>query len=287
MPSTYRAWFGDLFDAFPDFKLEILDDRRRRARKRRCAGAPRGTFDGTASLRRPRPRTAPAIDLQRLRRAHHPRRQAPPQRRLHERRRDGAPARRPAAAGSTPGARAVTARDQRQDANFGCEWLSLARAGLRLGRHERDRPQAHRRPDRGRAGEVPQPHRRLRRDLQAGARGDAERRPLLLPGQRPLAGLPRARQGQPGLGRRRQRIRRLPQRLRRDVRSATPTPRSAPRSRHGSTRAPTSPPRPTARSPSPPSSRAASACRSGASPTPAPSRRWTPSTSPAAPPAAT
>ena len=33
--------------------------------------------------------------------------------------------------------------------------------------------------------------------------------------------------------------------------------------------------------------RGASACPSGASPTPAPSRRWTPSTSPAAPPAAT
>ena len=81
----------------------------------------------------------------------------------------------------------------------------------------RDRPQADRRADRGRAGALPQPHRRLGQNLRAGGQIDAERGPVLVPGQRSLAGLHRPRRGQPGLGRRRQRIRRLPQRVRRDV----------------------------------------------------------------------
>ena len=54
-------------------------------------------------------------------------------------------------------------------------------------------------------------------DLRARGEVDARRRPVLLPGERSLAGLHRPRRGQPRLGRRRQRIHRLPQRLRRDV----------------------------------------------------------------------
>ena len=53
-----------------------------------------------------------------------------------------------------------------------------------------------------------------------------------------------ARRGRPGLGRRRQRVPRLPQRLRRDVRRPRQPGRSPPRSRRGWTRARTSP-RPT------------------------------------------
>ena len=150
-----------------------------------------------------------------------------------------------------------------------------------------DRPQADRRADRGPAGAVPQPHRALGRDLRARRQVDAGRRPLLLPGERPLAGLHRPRRGQPGLGRRRQRIRRLPQRLRRDVHR----PRQPDGRRRG--QGPDRPRHPLRR----PHRRldrrlrgaasAASACPSGASTTPAPRRRWTPSTSPAAPPAAT
>ena len=58
------------------------------------------------------------------------------------------------------------------------------------------------------------------RVLRPRPQGDAGRRPLLVPAQRPMAGLHRARQGRAGLGRRRQRVRRLPQRLRGDVHRA-------------------------------------------------------------------
>ena len=118
---------------------------------------------------------------------------------------------------------------------------------------------------------------RARRD------GHAARRAELVPGRRPAADLPLARRGLGGVGRRRQRVRRLPQRLRRHVRRprepgdrARPSPSAPPGAR-------TSPRRPTARSSSRRSCAAASACRSGGSRTPAPSRRWTRSTSPAAP----
>ena len=78
-----------------------------------------------------------------------------------------------------------------------------------------------------------------------------------------------------GLGRRRQRVPRLPQRLRLDG----PGPR-APRDRRARSRsatraARTSPPRPRTRSSSPRSSSAAGAWRAGATRTPARSRRWT------------
>ena len=78
--------------------------------------------------------------------------------------------------------------------------------------------EADRRADRGAAGDIPQPDRSLRQDLRPRAQGDAGRRPLLVPAQRPLAGLHRPRQGRARLGCRRLRVRRLPQRLRRDVR---------------------------------------------------------------------
>ena len=127
----------------------------------------------------------------------------------------------------------------------------------------------------------------LGRDLRARGQGDAQRRPLLVSVERPLAGLHRARPRQPRLGRRRQRVPRLPQRLRGDVHR----PRQPDRRRRGQGAGRRGHPlrRPHRRLDRRRrgAARAASACRSGGSPTPAPSRRWTPSTSPAAPPAAT
>ena len=89
-----------------------------------------------------------------------------------------------------------------------------------------DRPPAHPRAHRAR-GEAPQrgdPE--VRRDVPARARGALRRRRVLLPAARPVADLPRARRRPDGLGRRRQRVPRLPQRLRLDG----PGPR-APRDR--------------------------------------------------------
>jgi steroid delta-isomerase-like uncharacterized protein len=48
-PDSYRAWFGDLFDAVPDFKLEVLEivaDGEKAAVRWHATG----TFDGTASF---------------------------------------------------------------------------------------------------------------------------------------------------------------------------------------------------------------------------------------------
>ena len=116
-------------------------------------------------------------------------------------------------------------------------------------------------------------------DVQARARRAVRRRRVLLPAARPVADLPRARQGPEGVGRRRQRDVRLPQRVRRDG----PGPR-APGDRQGDPRplrrrARTSPRRPRTPSSSPRSCRAAGACRAGATRTPAPRPRWTPSAS--------
>ncbi len=77
---------------------------------------------------------------------------------------------------------------------------------------------------------------------------------------RPVADLPRARRRPAGLGRRRQRVLRLPQRLRLD--GAGPrAPGDRARGRERSRSARTSPRRPRTRSSSPRSSRAAGACR--------------------------
>ena len=79
------------------------------------------------------------------------------------------------------------------------------------------RPQADQQAHRGADGALPRAHADLGRVLHPRQEGDAGRRPLLLPAQRPVARLHRPRQGRAGLGRRRRRVRRLPQRLRRHV----------------------------------------------------------------------
>ena len=119
-------------------------------------------------------------------------------------------------------------------------------------------------------------HAEVRRDLPARPRGALGRRRLLLPAARPVADLPRARRRPEGLGRRRQRVPRLPQRLRLDG----PGPRAPgdrrARSRSATRAAPTSPRRRRTRSSSPRSSSAAGAAwPAGATRTPARSRRWT------------
>ncbi len=48
-PDTYRAWFANLFAAFPDFRMEVLDlvaEGEKAAVRWRAVG----TFDGTASF---------------------------------------------------------------------------------------------------------------------------------------------------------------------------------------------------------------------------------------------
>ena len=62
--------------------------------------------------------------------------------------------------------------------------------------------------------------RRVRGPVPARHRRDAARRAELVPGRRPAPDLPQPRRRLAGLGRRRQRVRRLPQRLRRHVRRA-------------------------------------------------------------------
>ena len=61
-------------------------------------------------------------------------------------------------------------------------------------------------------------HREVRRVLQARFSRHARRCSVAVPEERPVAHVPRTRLGREGLGRRRQRVHRLPQRLRRDVR---------------------------------------------------------------------
>ena len=190
--------------------------------------------------------------------------------------------------------RAMTARAQpgRRASPEALRSSAAAEAGrtasVRLEPVEADRPQADRRADRGPAGAVPQPHRRARPRPTSGAvkvmpngvpssfqendpwpvyieRGEGSRVwdvdgneyvdfhngfGVMCIGH---ANPDRRRRGQ-GAGRRGHPLRRPDRRLDRRRRGAEA---------------------------------AASACPSGASTTPAPRRRWTPSTSPAAPPAAT
>ena len=80
-------------------------------------------------------------------------------------------------------------------------------------------PQRHH-PHRAREGAARRSHAAVGRVLRAGAPRHAGRRAVLVPAQRPVADLHRARPRRPGVGRRRQRVPRLPQRLRRHVRRA-------------------------------------------------------------------
>ena len=75
----------------------------------------------------------------------------------------------------------------------------------------------HQGADRARASQARGPHAGVEPAVRARGQGDARRRPLIVPGERPVAGLHRAGLGVAGLGRRRQRVHRLPQRLRRHV----------------------------------------------------------------------
>ena len=83
---------------------------------------------------------------------------------------------------------------------------------------DRHRPRPRRCADRAREGEAGRAHAPLGRVLRPRQRRDARRRPVAVPEERPVARLPRARRGRARLGRRRQRVPRLPQRLRRHVR---------------------------------------------------------------------
>ena len=121
----------------------------------------------------------------------------------------------------------------------------------------------------------------LRRDVRARAALALRRRRVVLPAARPVADLPRARRRPARLGRRRQRVLRLPQRLRLDG----PGPRPpgdrqgdlrALRARHALRGADRGRDRRRRGA-----RRAAGACRAGATRTPARSRRWTRSGSPA------
>ena len=49
VPTSYRAWFGDLFRAFPDFKMEILDVIAGEEKVAVRWGA-KGTFNGSANF---------------------------------------------------------------------------------------------------------------------------------------------------------------------------------------------------------------------------------------------
>ena len=130
-------------------------------------------------------------------------------------------------------------------------------------------------------------HAALGRVLRAGAPRHARRRAVLVPAQRPVADLHRARPRRPGLGRRRQRVPRLPQRLRRHVRRARqPHHRRRRQGADGRGHALRRAHRGLDRGRRGAAS-GAGASPTGASPTPAPSRRWTPSTSCAATPGAT
>ena len=117
-------------------------------------------------------------------------------------------------------------RDLVEDLTDGGLTAPISRLGRRYaGPHDdaRARRCPHRSRPRGRARRTPacdppRSHRRLGAHVRARVRRHARRRPVLVPAQRPVARLPRARRGRARVGRRRQRVRRLPQRLRRDVR---------------------------------------------------------------------
>ena len=91
---------------------------------------------------------------------------------------------------------------------------STDRHGLR--HPHRDRPRPHQGAHRARGGAARRAHAGLTRVLRQGAEEPRRRRRLLVPVARPVADLPVAGQGRAGLGRRRQRVPRLPQRLRLD-----------------------------------------------------------------------
>ena len=79
-----------------------------------------------------------------------------------------------------------------------------------------DRPLAHKGADRARGEGAQRGHAQVGGDVQAGARGAHRRGRFVIPAARPVADLPRARPRPEGLGRRRQRDVRLPQRVRLD-----------------------------------------------------------------------
>ena len=87
----------------------------------------------------------------------------------------------------------------------------------------RDRPRPHQGADRARGRSARRAHPGLARVLRPGAEEPRRRRRLVLPVARSVADLPLARQGRAGVGRRRERVPRLPQRLRLD--GAGPRPR--------------------------------------------------------------
>ena len=205
-----RAWFGDLFAALPEFRFEVTRRDRLAARRQRCAGTPPAASTAAArfeGLSRTAPGSfsraptcspsATAISST----------SAPT---------CAAPSWRASSAPCRPQGSRARKFDRRTDRGSST-WDARGIEPSRLGAVEQiDRKriaaltEAQQEQFRNRTGALGQ-------DLRARRQGDAERRPLLLPGERPLAGLHRARQGQPRLGRRRQRVRRLPQRLRRDV----------------------------------------------------------------------
>jgi steroid delta-isomerase-like uncharacterized protein len=62
VPDTYRAWFGDLFRAFPDFQMEILDVMSA-GDKAAVRWRARGCFDGEGRFEGLRPNGA-RVDVQ-------------------------------------------------------------------------------------------------------------------------------------------------------------------------------------------------------------------------------
>ena len=84
----------------------------------------------------------------------------------------------------------------------------------------RDRPRPDREADTRRAREARAAHTALARVLGASEECDARRRPVVVPVDRAVAGVRRARRGLEGVGRRRQRVLGLPQWVRRRLRRA-------------------------------------------------------------------
>ena len=105
---------------------------------------------------------------------------------------------------------------------------------------DRDRtrgpPDLARRPHRGRDPTVPQAAATQPRDVSSGPAGSGRRRHLQLADRRAARGLAEPRRGLQALRRRRQRVLRLPRRVRRRRSPATPTRRSSRRSAPGSRR---------------------------------------------------
>ena len=111
----------------------------------------------------------------------------------------------------------------RPDGGLTALWTRLARQYA--GCHDRDIPccrpyrsRPRRRADRARARDSSRAHGRVGADVRARRGRDARRRAVPVPEERPVAGLRPARHRRPRVGRRRQRVPGLPQRLRRHVR---------------------------------------------------------------------